>query len=255
MVAWVLLETAVVSLGIAAVYSFVAYRLYERPVSSDARLASLQFSVFWYALGATAALGAVEAVLAAGGVLTLSVAITISLAEILIDCVFLWAIVDFLVYVYTGKYYLIPVSAFYALFYVAALYYTVLSHPYELVVRAGLPTLLTVPVTSKLLVDVVDIGLVFPEFVAAFLYLSLLRRTEDRGQRFRITVVGLGIVAWFGLTFFFPAPTATLGLVRSLLQLIPAVLTLLAYFPPPWIRERLQVHPIPTSREADPARS
>lgn len=241
MVAWDLVATATLSFGIAIVYSFVAFRLYGRPVSPTARLASVQFSIFWYGLGASAAIGAVEAALAAGGVLSLPAAITASVVGIGVDCLFLWAIVNFLIYVYTGRYYLLPVAGLYALFYVAALYYTVLQHPYAVAVHAGAPALLNAPNEIPALVTVVDLGLVFPEFICAFLYLSLLRHARGPSQQFRIAAVGFGIILWFGLTFFYPAPTAALALTRGVLQLIPAFLILVAYFPPTWVATRLGV--------------
>ena len=234
-----LVATAALSFGIAFVYSYVAFRLYARTVSAPARLASVQFSLFWYGLGASAAIGAVEAALAAGGLLSLPAAITASVVGIGVDCLFLWAIVNFLIYVYTGRYHLIPVAGLYALFYLAALYYTVLQHPYAVAVHAGAPVLLDAPHEIPALVTAVDIGLVFPEFICAFLYLSLLRHARGASQQFRIAAVGFGIILWFGLTFFYPAPTAALALARGLLQLIPALLILVAYFPPAGLAARL----------------
>jgi hypothetical protein len=258
MVDWILLATALASWAIAVVYGVVGYRLYLRPVSDEAQFARAQFSIWWYGLGISAAMTGLESVLAAGGVLSLAEAVTVSLITVLIDCVFLWAIVDFMVYLYTGRYYLLPIAGFYGLFYFAALYYTVLEHPYGLVVRAGVPTLLIMPV-NHLLEAVVVVGLVFPEFIAAFLYLSLLRRTEDRSQRFRITVVGVSILLWFGITFFFPASTAAENLLRGFLQLIPALLTLGAYLPPAWVRRRFRISgiegPAPAEIAAAPSAS
>jgi hypothetical protein len=240
-VAWVLVATSVAGLFIAFVYSFVAYRLYRRPISSEARLASAEFSIFWYALGISSALTGIEAGLAVAGDLSLSVAVTVSLLGVLVDCVFLWAIVDYLVYVYTGRYHFALVAGLYGLFYVVAMYYVVLEHPYALVIRAGVPTLLTSPVTVPALSAVVLVGLLFPEYIGAILYLSLLRRTQDRTQRFRITVVGVSILAWFSLTFFYPSSTIAETFERAFLMLIPALLVLVAYLPPEWMRNRFRI--------------
>jgi hypothetical protein len=256
MTLWILFVTALTAIAIAYVYCFVGYRLFQRPVSMEARLASAQFSTFWYAIGVTAALIAFESLLAAAGVLSLSIAVTVGLVSVLIDCVFLWAIVDFLVYVYSGRYHLRLVTGFYCLFYFLALYYTILEHPYAVVIRAGVPSLSETSVGMPALELVVVVGLLFPEFIAAILYLSLLRRTQDRSQRFRITVVGLSIIAWFGLEFFFPSSTTGETFARSLLELIPAFLTLMAYLPPEWMRRRFRITGVPglpSPSEAPPA--
>jgi hypothetical protein len=250
MVAWILVGTTLASFGSAVVYNVVGLSLYRRPVSAGSRLALAQFTAWWCGLGLTVALTGLEAALSAAGDLSLSVAVTVSLISLLLDCVFLWALVDYLVYLYTGRYHFVLVAGFYGLFYVAALYYTILEHPYGLVVRAGVPTLQVMPVTNHLLVLIVVSGLLFPEFIAAFLYLSLLRRTQDRSRRFRITVVSLSIIAWFGLEFFFPTATAGETLLRGLLQLIPALLTLMAYFPPGGIRRRFRISGIEISSES-----
>jgi hypothetical protein len=243
-----LLATGAMSLLSAVVYAYVAYRLFQRPVSADARLAATLFSVWWFGLSGAAFLTAVEIALSAAGVLSLAAALTISVLALLVDCVFLWALVDFLVYVYTGRYRFGLVAGLYALFTFLALYYFFLGHPSAVVLSAGLPTLRSSPVTIRPLVDAVDVGLVFPELVGGALYLTLLRRTRDRTLRFRITVVGVGILFWFGMTFFFPAVSVGLVLLRGALLLIPPLLVLIAYLPPEWLRGRLGVLGIGTPR-------
>ncbi len=238
MAGWVLGVSAAIALGVAAVYGYVAYRLVRRPVSAEARLASAQFSLWWGGLGTLSAITGLEAILAGAGVLTLAAAYAAQLLVVLVTCLLLWALIGYLVYVYYGRYHLAYVSGFYAVFYLAALYYTVLTNPYGFVVRHGVVTLLTSPVTATPLTVFIVLGLIVPEFVCAGLYLSLLRRTHDRSQRFRITVVGVSIVAWFAIDLFFPTSSVPLVLARSVLLLAPAVATLLAYLPPAWVRSR-----------------
>lgn len=240
------MATSLTGLFAAALYGFVGYRLYQRPVSTEVVLARAQFSIFWWGLAVSALFTGLQAALAFAGVLSLAIAVTIGLIGVLVDCIFLWAIVDVLVFLYTGKYYLYTVGGLYALFYGAAVYYTVLTSPYGLVIRSGVPTLLIVPVTNHLLELVVIVGLAFPEFIVAFLYLSLVRRTQNRAQRFRIVVVSLSIVLWFGVTFFYPTSTTGETFERAFLQLVPAVATLVAYLPPQWIRSRFRISSIPS---------
>jgi hypothetical protein len=237
----VLVATSLAAGVIAFVYGYVGFQFSQRPVSAEAVLGRTQFSLFWYSLGITSALTALESTLALSGLLSLSIAVTVDLVGVLIDCVFLWAIVEYLIYVYTGRYYLPVVGGFYGLFYVVALYYTILGRPYAVVIKAGLPTLAVHPVANPALELVVVIGLLFPEFIAAILYLSLLRRTRDRTQRFRIMVVGLSIITWFGLTFFYPSATVAETFEKSFLELIPALAVLVAYLPPEWMQKRFRI--------------
>jgi hypothetical protein len=241
MTAWILVATGLAAFASTIVYCNVGYRFYQRSVSPEVHLAKAQFSIFWWGLGVSAGLTGLDSALAAASSLSLAVAVTVGIVGVPIDTVFLWAIVDTLIYLYTGRYYLLPVAGLYATFYGAALYYKILEQPYGVVIRAGAPTLLVLPVTNHWLAIFVIAGLAFPKFIAAFLYLSLIRRTQNRTQRFRIAVVSVSIIVWFGITFFFPTSTTAETFERAFLQLVPAVATLIAYLPPQWIRDRLRI--------------
>jgi len=235
-----LAASAIVALVAAAAYGYVAARLYRRPVSPGARLALSQFSLWWGGLGASSAVSAVEATLALGGWLTLDLAVTLSLFVVLLDVIFLWGLTGFLVYVYTGRYHLVPLSGFYALFYLVALYYEILGHPYAVVVQAGAPTLLAHTVNEPVLVAFILLALLVPEIAAAILYLSLLRRTHDPAQRYRIVMVGSSILLWFGILAFVPSTTVAWNLTKGVLEIVPALLSLLAYQPPAGVRRRFR---------------
>jgi hypothetical protein len=56
-----------------------------------------------------------------------------------------------------------------------------------------------------------------------------------------LTVVGLSIIVWFGITFFFPTATTVETFERAFLQLVPAVTTPVAYLPPQWMRVRFRI--------------
>jgi hypothetical protein len=249
---WTLVASAVVSIIAAIAYLYVASRIYRRQVSPGARLALAQFSVWWGGLGASSAIAAVEALLAFAGALTLDLAVALSLFVVLLDVIFLWGLTEYLTYVYTGRYYLAPWGAFYALFYFAALYYEILGHPYAVVVQNGVPTLQAQTVNDPLLVGFVLLALLGPEIVGAILYLSLLRRTRDPAHRYRIWLVGGGILLWFGILAFVPSTTVGWNLTKGILEIVPALLSLLAYQPPAGIRRRLALDaPSPGSRPSE----
>jgi hypothetical protein len=237
---WALVGTAVVSTVAAGVYGYVAGELYQRPVSPTSRLGLIQFSIWWGGLGASAAITALESLLAFAGLLNLDLAVAFSLFVILLDVVLLWGLTGSLIYVYTGRYYLVPLSAFYGLFYFAALYYSILGHPYAVAVKAGVPTVLAPTVNDPVLVGFVILALIGPELVVAILYLSLLRRVRGPAQRYRIALVGSSILLWFGVDGFVPSSTVAWTLTKGILVVIPALLSLIALKPPEAIRRRFQ---------------
>jgi hypothetical protein len=232
------------NLAAAIVYLFVGYRLYQRKVSPDARLASAQFSIWWGGLGVSAASTAFEALLYVGGALNFALALTFETVGILVDAVFLWALVDFLVYVYSGKYRLGWVSAYFASIYVVAVYYTFAETPYAVTIQGGVPTLALATTAPLALAIYAVIGIIGPELTGAALYLSLLRRTRDRMRRFRIAFVGTSILLWFGIDLVAGGSTTEAVLVRSLLEFIPPLMALIAYFPPAGLRTRLRLDPV-----------
>jgi hypothetical protein len=238
---WTLVATAIVSIVATVGYGYVALRLYRRPVSPGSRLALTQFSIWWGGLGASAAVSAIEALLAFGGVLSLDLAVAFELFVVLIDVVFLWGLTGYLVYVYTGRYHLLPLSAFYAAFYFAALYYEILEAPYAVMVQAGAPALEFHQPNVPLLEAFILLALLVPEIAAAILYLSLLRHTHDPAQRYRIWLVGSSILLWFGILAFVPSTTVGWTLTKGILEVVPALMSLLAYQPPAGIRRRLKL--------------
>ncbi len=233
-----LVAAAIVSAVATVGYLYVAFRLYQRPVSPAARLASLQFSLWWGGLGVSAAVTVVELILYLGGGLNLDLAVAFSLFVVLLDVVFLWGLTGYLIYLYTGRYHLVPLSAFYAVFYFAALYWEILGHPYALVVQAGALTLLTQTVHAPALEAFVLLALLVPEIVSAILFLSLVRRSRDPFQRYRILMVGSSILLWFGILAFVPSTTVGWTLAKGVLEVLPALMCLLAYFPPVGLRRR-----------------
>jgi hypothetical protein len=233
------------SLLSAPVYGYVAWRLYRRPVPAEARLPAAQFSAWWLAFGVGAAITGVEGVLGAAGRLSLPLAMTAYVLSLLVDSVALWGLVAYLVYIYTGRSRVVLLSAFYATFYVAALFYTVARHPIGVTEPGGVPTLVYAYGSSGVIFAFVVVGLVVPELVGIILYASLLRRTTERTLRYRIALVTTGLVLFFVPAFFSP-PGAWVSadvwtVVKAGLDVAGALVVLLAYFPPTAIRRRFRV--------------
>jgi hypothetical protein len=230
--------TVAVSLVVASIYLYVGKRLFDRVVSAGARLASVQLALFWGGLGATILLGAFEAALALGNQFPLPVALTLLVVLDVVAVVALWGLVGFLTYVYTGNYHLPEWGVVYAAFFVMAIYFTFAQSPYGVGFASGAPVVLySVPPIRwlELLVVVILVG---PELVGAILYLSLLRRTQIREQRSRIWLVGGAILLWMGLDVVVPSTSGGWLLLRSLLEIVPGLMTLIAFYPPGWAQRR-----------------
>ncbi len=130
---------AATTLGVAVVYLLIGYRIADRQVSRPARLASFQFALWWGGLGASLGIGGIELLLAVTGELPYALAMTLYLVTVLVDCIFLWGLVGFLTYVYTGRYHVLEVSLLYVGFYIAYLYWFFAQNPYAVVFEAAQP--------------------------------------------------------------------------------------------------------------------
>jgi hypothetical protein len=227
-----------VSLGAAAVYLYVGKRLFERVVATSARLASIQLALFWGGLGVTILLDALEDALALGNSFPVPLALTFVIVADLVAVIALWGLVSFLTYVYTGRYHLFEWGAIYVAFFVMAIYYTLARDPSGVAFAMGAPTIVYSAAAIKWLEAVIVVILVGPELVGAILYLSLLRRTKVQEQRSRIWLVGGGILLWMGLDLFLPASSGGAILLGRVLEVIPGVMTLVAFYPPTWAQRR-----------------
>ena len=235
-----------VTLVVSAFYLFIGYRLAQRKVSEGSRLAGTQLAMWWGGLGADLAMGAIELACALGGVLTFSLAMTLYLVTIIVIVASLWGVTGFLVYVYTGRYHLPEIGAIYIGFYVTYLYWFFAQSPTAVAIESG-SAVWRYSGSSNLPLELVLVVLLLgPEIVAAILYLSLRRRTRDSAQRYRITLVGGGILLWFGIDLFLPATTIPWLIFRTLLLVLPALMSLAAYYPPEWARRKYGVTAIET---------
>jgi hypothetical protein len=232
---------AVVTLIVAGFYLLIGVRLSERKVSPHHRLAANQLAMWWGGLGADLAVSGVLLFVALGGGLSFATAVTLYLVTIIVVISALWGVTGFLVYVYTGRYHLLEVSAIYVAFYVIYLYWFFATGPYQMVIKSG-STVWRYSATANLPLEAVLVVLLIgPEIVAAVLYLSLWRRTDDAAQRYRIALVGGGILLWFAIDVFIPGDTIMWLIAKTSVEVVPALMSLAAYFPPEWARRRYGV--------------
>lgn len=254
------LAIGLASLLVSPIYAYVGNRLRLRPVPAHARLASAQFTVWWWGLGGWAAASGLEGVLWSFHALSLPLAVTFLTLSGILECVFLWGLLGYLTYLYTGRNLLVEWSTFYSIFFLAFVYYVNAVDPVGVSDMNGIPsvTFAISPFSAGPVVIFVVIGLVVPEIAGIVLYFSLIRRAISRTLRFRIVFVTLSLALFFGISFVAPpgslvAPPAW-NLIRGLIQAGSSLLSLIAYLPPAGLRRRLRIDPIagPEGKTPDP---
>jgi hypothetical protein len=249
-----LLAAGAASAFAGGIFLYVGGRISQRGVSSGYRLASRQFSIWWIGFGIATLSVAVERILAGFGALTASLAITTLYADLLFLCVAMWGLLGYLVFMYRGKHALVPLSIFYAGFYLALLFEITAALPSGFTVDSG-----TVNVTFSSAIDspvvaVLILLLFIPEVVASVFYLSLAWYARASTARNRVLLVGGGILFFLFATSFLPSVGVLSGVlhtvVSGLLASMGAVLVYMAYFPPALLRARLgllsiseEIHP------------
>lgn len=242
-----LLISALFALLTAAIYSYLAWRLRDREVSSnETRLAWRLFIMWWLCLAGSTLVGAMLNLLGAFDITNLPLFVTITQVNLLIVCAALWGLLYYLVYLFTGSSrYLIPLSIYYFVFYAVLVYYISASAPADVRIGRWSTSLMFGNQISGPLFLVVLGMLVIPQILGGIAYFSLYFRVDDSTQRYRILLVSWSIIVWFGSALVASLVGLTemdsWQLTSRLIGLIATLLVLFAYYPPRWIRERLGV--------------
>lgn len=232
------------------IYAYVGRRLGARPVAPGVRLPAAQFAAFWYSLAAIQAVVAFLSLLATVQIPSLVLVVTLFHLETLIACVVLWALVSYLIFLFTGRTYLASLSVLYAAVYLVLQYVITAAGPYRVTVTYGSVGLSVAGTEgiSPILLGVLLALLLVPEIVGCLLYFTLFFRTPDRTLRFRIGIVSWALLLWFVGGFAITGAGLVPVLISRSIGLLAAAAILLAYFPPAGVQRRLGV----TSVDARP---
>lgn len=238
-----LLASAAFAMLVAAVYAYVGFRVSRRNVSEDAALASWAFAVWWFSLAALTVAGGVQSLAAAIGYTSVAVATAFTFIALLVLCVALWGLLYYLVYLFTGRRRAwIPLAGFYLAAGAFLVWYILAQQPDGIVVnRWSVALHYAAPITGPVQAALVAI-IILPQFLGALAYLTLYFKVSDRTLRYRIALVSLSILIWFGSAY--AANVAGLSqndswqVVSRLIGLGAAFTILFAYQPPPFLRRR-----------------
>ena len=236
-------------LATVAMYGYVGWRLSRRRVDGPARLANNLFATWWVLLAGLTALTVVQRAAAVAGVDDLAFYLTILEIQLLVLCVALWALLYYFVYVLTGsRRAMAPITIFYAAYYVGLVFLVTARHPTGIVRDGATATLRFANEASGPANLIVLVLLLGPVLVGAAGYFRLFFRIEEPTQRYRIGLIAVTILVWFGIA----AGASVAGLAQlawwraasSLLGLGAAISIYFAYQPPRFVRERYGVRPV-----------
>ena len=251
----VMLLATLLSLTGGAVYGYVGWRLSRRRVEGPSRLAHALFITWWATLAVYSGVGALVRLGVVTGVVDFPMYATWAYVGLLLVCVALWALLYYLVYLLTGsRRAFAPITAFYALVFVALVYLLTAAQPRGLVVEGARVALDNERPLQGLPFALAYAGLFGPHLVALVGYFRLLFRVDTPTQRYRIGMVSLTFLGWF-LSAILGALTQANAtpwwlLASGLIGLVASLLILAAYVPPRWVRRRYGVAPLD---EAEPA--
>lgn len=228
----------------------------RKAVHPDSRSAMRMFAVWWYALaGLTMVAGfsnsggllGIITSLAGPAQITPPIASLFVLTWLLLSCIALWGLLDYLSFLFRGRSYAVPLGVAYAILFIVFTLIVLQESPQGIVAsQFGVRVVLEHPVTGPALVMLL-LFLIGPQMGAALAYATIYARVKDSAARYRVALVSMSLLAWIGLSFIAAAlrvDTTDGWLVFArVLAIASATTILLAYAPPAFIQRRLYAHP------------
>lgn len=237
-----LLFSSLFAVVAAVIYAYVGRRLSERLISSaEAKLAWQFFVLWWYGLAATTLIGGLLSLFGAFGVTDLPVFVTATFINIQLSCVALLGLFYYLIYLFTGNSRWLPLLAIlYFIFYILILYEITASDPEGVSLERWSTALVyRVPLTGTFFTILVVL-LFASQIFGGFAYFTIYFRVPDVTQKYRILLVSWSIIIWFLTPFMGIAGSLEQQdwwqIVSRLIGLAAALMILVAYFPPGWLK-------------------
>jgi len=239
-----LLFSAFFAAASASIYSYVGWRLSQRVISSaEARLAWGSFTVWWYGLAMTTLISGFQNLFGAVGLTSLPLFVTATYLNLLVICLALLGLLYYLTYLFTGnRRSLVPLAAFYLIYYVLLVYYITASTPGKVDIGRWSTTLVYhTPLTGPFF-GLIIVFLLLPQIIGGLAYFTLYFRVPEVTQKYRILLVSWSIIVWF------LSPVIALAggvgqqdwwqFASRFIGLAAALSILMAYLPPRWLKQR-----------------
>ncbi len=224
-------------------YGAVGYLVMQRRAEGDAQVALRLFGVWWYGLSAVSLIGAAQALAVAVGSRDLSLHLALTHLYLVLICLALWALVYYLVFLFTGRTgALVPLAVAYLLYYTFLVYLVQASGPTAVATGRWRVDVEFAREVEGPLVTILLVLLVVPQILGALAYFTLYFKVDRPDQKYRIALVSTSIVVWFGSAL----AVAVVGASESdawqvasrLIGIAAASAILAAYRPPAWVRRR-----------------
>ena len=239
-----LLFSASFALIAAGIYTYTGWRLSKRVVpASDARLAWVSFTVWWYGLAGATLIGGLLNLFGAIGLTNLPLFVTATYLNIQVSCIALLGLLHYLTYLFTGNRNLLGLLViFYIVFYVLLVYYITASSPNGVNVERWNAAVAYRITPSGTFITLLIILLLVPQIVGGLAYFMLYFRVTEITHRYRILLVSWSIILWFVSPFAAMAGGLSQQdwwqFANRLIGLAAAFIILMAYLPPRWLKQR-----------------
>lgn len=245
-----LLVAGSIAIPVGLVYAWIGRRFTRREVSHDAETAMVAFTAWWYGLAAYTLLEGARLLLAGGGVLDVNLFVGLELLGNLFLAAALWGLLVYLIHLWRGPSpWTVPaVAGAYLGVFLVLVYLVTVAQPVGLDVGAWeIDLAFANPPTATVEAVLLAIATV-PPILCALTYLSLYPRIDDPTRAYRILLVSLGVIAWFGA----PLAAAATALAQAsawplasrAIGLVAALVILAAYAPPDAVQRRWGVVPL-----------
>ncbi|HEX2066275.1 MAG TPA: hypothetical protein VHI93_05615 [Candidatus Thermoplasmatota archaeon] len=213
-------------------------------MDSGARLSLLAFAAWWFALATVTAIGGMASLLAAWDALDPDLYIASTYYNLCALSIGLAGLLQYLLFLFTGKAswwkLLLPAYSAYLLF----LIYVIRSHqPSGIELRRwNVSVHYEIPLAGDPLFTLAILLLVAPQMLGALAYFLLAFKARERTLKYRITLVSLSLLVWFGTALVASGTGLSESdgwqLASRAIGLSAAACILAAYYPPRPLRRR-----------------
>lgn len=231
---------------------FIAAQLGKRVVKGDDKLAWSAFRVWWLGIGLSTALGAVKTLMILSAVDNALAYVWLGYISTAVICVALWGLLFYLLFLYTGnKGLALPLGVFYLLVFAGLVVYSFfVLKPTGVVLDASAvtATIQYEQEANPLYVPILALLVLLPQILGSLAYFSFYFRVRERVQKYRVLLVSVSILVWFGIPLLaLPLDLSGLpwwSLATRIIGLAAVLAIYWAYYPPKFIQRRFRVSSI-----------
>lgn len=242
-----LIAAAAVAWTVAVVYAYVGFRLLERRPGHDAtKRALLAFASWWWILAGNIAIGGAMYLAAGFGFTSLPLQVTWAHVERLLLVASLVGLTYYLIYVLWGRSFPLVMGTYYTVYYALLLYALARAEPIGIHIGAWRTDLVYANDDNGVLTAINGLLLLGPPVGLCLFGLVVAARRRlalEPIHRYRFATVCGALIVWW-IVAVVAGQRVAMGyeafqFVNRFLGLAAALVILMAYRPPAWIRSRL----------------